>query len=263
VSRGPGLCSHLPEGAGQGHYAQKQLGSRSRLIAWSHRRRLEMAARLAAPYAGRRLLDYGCGDGTFLAYVSTMFPQAVGADADARQIEACRRRFADLTDVLFVAAKDLNDVAYEGAFDLICCMEVLEHCLESDAERLLRNLSRLLAPAGLVIISVPIEVGPALLANEFVRAIAGWRRIGDYQHRDSYRFGELMRMLCAGNKTAIPRPAYPFGGDFAHSHKGFNWRTLRSQISRFFVIREVRFSPIDGFSGWLSSQVWFRCDRLS
>ncbi len=252
----------VPDQVMQGHYARKQLGSRSRIIAWSHRQRLRMAARLVAPYAGQSLLDYGCGDGTFLGQISPLFPHATGADADAGQIDECRTRFAHLTQVSFITTRELAGSQYDQRFGLICCTEVLEHCVDSDVDHLLLDMDRLLAIDGSIIISVPIEIGPALIGKELIRAIAGWRRIGDYQHRDSYRWGELFRMAGAGAETAIARPAHPFGTGVAHSHKGFNWRRLRSQIERRFVVREVRFSPFDGLAGWLSSQAWFRCERL-
>ena len=50
-----------------GHYAAKQIFCNSQLIAWSHRRRFETGLALARQLQGRRVLDYGCGDGTFLA----------------------------------------------------------------------------------------------------------------------------------------------------------------------------------------------------
>ena len=249
-----------PNQATPGHYARKQIGSRSRIIAWSHRRRFRMARRMAAPYAGRALLDYGCGDGTFLGGVSSWFPNAIGADAAVDQIDECRARFASFTQIGFITMRELAASNYDRRFGLICCMEVLEHCLDADVDRLLCDLRRLLAADGAIIISVPIEVGPALIVKELIRAIAGWRRFGDYQYRDSYHWGELVRMACAGSATTITRPAHPFGDGSAYSHKGFNWRRLKSRIARHFVIREVRFSPFDGFAGFLSSQVWFRCE---
>ncbi len=245
-----------------GHYARKQLGSRSRLIAWSHRRRLQTAYDLVKPFAGASLLDYGCGDGTFLGLVSRLFPHAVGVDADAAQVSDCRQRFDGFSGIRFVTTPELESSDYDERFDLICCMEVLEHCLDAAADRLLSDLERLLAPGGTILVSVPIEMGPTLLGKEAVRAIAGWRRIGDYQYRDSYRLTELLRMVCAGSETVIERPSYPFGAGLTHSHKGFNWRRLRSRLSRSFVIRETRFSPFDAFAGWFSSQVWFRCERI-
>jgi 2-polyprenyl-3-methyl-5-hydroxy-6-metoxy-1,4-benzoquinol methylase len=244
-----------------GHYARKQLGSRSRLIAWSHRRRLQMAYDLVKPFAGTLLLDYGCGDGTFLGLISRLFPDAIGADADEEQVLDCRKRFASLEGLRFTTTARLASPEYAARFDLITCMEVLEHCLDIDAERVLNDFERLLAPGGTVLISVPIEIGPTLLVKEVVRAVAGWRRIGDYQYRDTYGLAELLRMVRAGNETIIERPRYPFGEGLAHSHKGFNWRRLRSRLSRSFLIREIRFSPFNIAGGWCGSQVWFRCGR--
>ena len=66
----------MAENVQAGHYAQKQIFSRSSLIAWSHRSRFLLARQIVQPYAGARLLDYGCGDGTFLAQVADLFPTA-------------------------------------------------------------------------------------------------------------------------------------------------------------------------------------------
>jgi hypothetical protein len=51
----------------EGHYARKQIGCSSRLISWSHQRRFQAGLELTAPLQGKLVLDYGCGDGTFLA----------------------------------------------------------------------------------------------------------------------------------------------------------------------------------------------------
>jgi hypothetical protein len=70
-----------------GHYARKQLFSRSRIVAWSHTRRFQTALKLVAPFAGERLLDYGCGDGTFLTLARGRFTDPVGADIDPWQVK--------------------------------------------------------------------------------------------------------------------------------------------------------------------------------
>src|SRR4051812_9128258 len=57
----------------QGHYARKQLFSRNAIVAWSHRRRFALARELASAGAGGALLDYGCGDGTFIALAHELF----------------------------------------------------------------------------------------------------------------------------------------------------------------------------------------------
>src|SRR5271157_5167927 len=122
------LVSSVEKAVAQGHYARKQLFCRDAIVAWSHQSRFKTARRLVEPYAGGRLLDYGSGDGTFLAMVHDLFPRMVGAD-DPGQAGDCRKRFAGLTGLSFEALADVKDRAYDGAFDVVTCMEVLEHCV--------------------------------------------------------------------------------------------------------------------------------------
>src|SRR5262245_18873980 len=122
------MSSQRSELISSGHYARKQILSRSRLVAWSHGSRFETARRLAAPYAGSRLLDYGCGDGTFLALVHDLFPDAHGVDADSAQIAGCAHRFVSLRGLTFATTRDLSNPEHAGQYDVVVCMEVLEHC---------------------------------------------------------------------------------------------------------------------------------------
>ena len=70
-----------------GHYARKQLYGGAWLITWSHRRRFQLACRFAAQFPGKRLLDYGCGDGTFLAMACEgPRPGRVGRRGDLRRL---------------------------------------------------------------------------------------------------------------------------------------------------------------------------------
>jgi 2-polyprenyl-3-methyl-5-hydroxy-6-metoxy-1,4-benzoquinol methylase len=253
------LRTALRDRVEQGHYARKQILSRNAIIAWSHGSRMLMARRLVAPYAGRRLLDYGCGDGTFVAQVSDMFPDAIGVDPELHQIEDCRRRFSAVTSLNFSTITELSGPAHDGRYRVITCMEVLEHCIDSDVELVFTDLSRLLAPSGAVIISVPIEIGPSLAGKQMMRMVAGWRGLGDYRYRERYRPSELLRMMFATKRSRIRREPHPVAGGSAYLHKGFNWRRLRTLIRTRFDLKETRFSPLDGLGGWFSSQAWFVC----
>ena len=253
--------SELTEGVQTGHYARKQVFSRSAIVAWSHRSRFRFARKLVEPYAGRRLLDYGCGDGTFLAEVCDWFPDAVGGDIDPGQNDDCRKRFAAHPAMSFLSIDELEQPACAGIYDVVTCMEVLEHCLPDTTEKVIADLRRLVAPGGTVVISVPIEIGPTLLGKQTIRAIAGWRSIGDYKFREKYSAAELVTMLLADEQTAIQRPVHP-GLDGArpfHGHKGFNWRALRRRLRDTFEIRATRFTPLEFLGGYMSSQAWIIC----
>jgi len=251
----------LTESVQTGHYARKQLFSRSAIVAWSHRSRFRFARKIVEPYAGRRLLDYGCGDGTFLAEVCDLFPNAAGGDIDSGQNDDCRKRFAEHPAISFLSIDELEQPAHCGIYDIVTCMEVLEHCLPDATERVIGDLRRLVAPGGTVVISVPIEIGPTLLGKQMIRAISGLRSIGDYKFHEKYKVVELATMLLADERTAIERPVYS-GSDGSqpfHGHKGFNWRAMRCRLQDVFEIQETRFSPLELLRGYLSSQAWLIC----
>jgi 2-polyprenyl-3-methyl-5-hydroxy-6-metoxy-1,4-benzoquinol methylase len=221
-----------------------------------------MARRLVAPYSGTRLLDYGCGDGTFLALVHDLFPHALGVDADSVQIADCAQRLVQLEGLSFAVAGDLVDPAHTGRYDVVVCMEVLEHCPVDLQRQVIDDLARVCAPEGTVIVSVPIEIGPALAAKQAARAFAAARGLSEYSARERYSTIELARMILAGARTAIPRDETVVDQSDGTSmrftgHKGFNWRTLERVIDTRFTIERRLCSPMPWFGSWLNSQVWF------
>ena len=214
--------------------------------------------------AGTRLLDYGCGDGTFLALVHDLFPRAVGADVDAAQIADCARRFADVSGVSFHTANRLRDRAHAARYDVVVCMEVLEHCPDDVQARVLDCLREVAAPGATIVISVPIEIGPTLVAKQAARGLVALGGLTEYATRERYAPGELLRMVFAGVATQFPRDEY-VGSDSDGQpsrftgHKGFNWRKLQRAVEQRFTIERRVFSPMPLLGSLLNSQVWLIC----
>jgi|SRR5437899_2408278 len=238
-----------------GHYAKKQLFCDSRLISWSHRRRLQVGLELARKFPGRRVLDYGSGDGAFLALLMSKPyapSEAIGGELHRNVVEECEARLGNST-LHFVLIDDLHN---SGSFDRIFCMEVLEHVVE--LQRILDYLERLLAPEGKLFISVPVETGLPLILKQTVRRIAGWRGLGDYPGQSSYTIGEYLAAIFAGSRQRIARPiATEENGVTFPDHKGFNWMVFRGILAQRFEIEEVVSSPMTWLSAHLASQVWF------
>jgi SAM-dependent methyltransferase len=252
--------ANLPDAIGEGHYARKQIFSRDRLVAWSHRRRFDTALGLARPFAGKRVLDYGCGDGTFLA-LSMLRAYApavgVGAELTAHTVGDCRSRYRAEPRLRFVQVAELDEAPHAGAYDAVFCMEVLEHVVDWDPE--LERLQRLLSPAGRLIISVPVETGLPLIVKQTVRRIAGWRGVGHYPGTSPYSWGELASSVFAGKAQHITRPVFePVSGPI-HDHKGFNWRVLQTSLDRRMQIEQVLASPFAWLGPRLGTQAWFVC----
>lgn len=247
-------------------YAGRRLLGAEKVVGWSHARRFRLGRNLVEPYAGRRFLDYGCGDGSFLAFVHDLFPVAVGTDVDPGQINYCAKRFSEAAGLTFVLTDELVETRHAGTYGVVVCMDVLEHCLEEDWDTVLRDLARLASPSGVIIISVPVETGPSLIGKQFVRALAARCGLDDYKHRETYTIAQFWNMVFADERTAIERPVYRVEGAAGrrsqfHGHKGFNWRKLRARLEDRLDIERTCFSPLGWAGGYLNSQAWFVCKR--
>ena len=119
---------------------------RSRRVAFLHQ--VERAiAKLGNRGRQLAILDYGCGTGFNLPYLAR-YGVTSGADVrDESLIEFQKGEGFSLIDL----RKDVS--AYEGCFDLIVCLDVLEH-MEDDVAGLGR-IRRLLAPDGQIVLTVP------------------------------------------------------------------------------------------------------------
>ena len=207
------------------------------------------------------MLDYGCGDGTFVAMVHEHFRETLGCDVDPGQIAECRARLGHLPGVRFDGVPAASHMP--ASWDVVTCMEVLEHCLEPERRRVLDEIATLVAPGGLVVISVPIEIGPSVAGKQLFRAIAGLRKLGDYRHRERYSPFEMVRSV-----LGLPIERVAFEGRSAsgpyryYGHKGFDYRDLAREITERFTIRQRLFSPMPWLGAALNSQVWFVCDFI-
>jgi SAM-dependent methyltransferase len=242
-----------------GCYAREQIHSRDRLIAWSHRRRFSTALMLGRQLAGQRLLDYGCGDGTFLGLLmsgSARPSAAVGAEIHEDMVNDLRSRFADCPGLDFARTDELSRQEETHRYDAIFCMEVLEHVV--DWQPLFGEFERLLRPGGLLVVSTPIEIGIPLLVKQAVRRVAGWRGIGHYPGTTGYTALELGRSVLASSTQHIERPIFSRSdGSLFHDHKGFNWKVLKVALAERFNIVRILTSPLSWLGPQASTQVWF------
>lgn len=254
------LMPDLRNAIARGTYARHQICSPDVLTAWSHTRRFSTALSLARDFGGKRILDYGCGDGTFLALAMMADAPpaaAVGVELLDNVVEDCRVRYGAEPRMSFVQVASLDAAEHMRQYDAVFCMEVLEHVFDWEPE--LARMSGLLAPGGTLVVSVPVETGIPVVVKQVIRAIAGWRKIGHYPGTTSYSWRELASAVCAGRTQHIRRPVFNFGSGPSHDHKGFNWRVLRERLKQQFVVTRVVASPFSLLGPSLATQVWFVC----
>ncbi len=102
-------------------------------------------------FHGGRLLDVGCGLGVGAAFLSDSFDEVVGIDAnDAAVREATQQRAS--SRLSFSSVDDFVASSASG-FDVVTCLEVIEHTVAQD--ELLQLLKRAVRPDGVVVISTP------------------------------------------------------------------------------------------------------------
>lgn len=99
-----------------------------------------------------RLLDVGCGTGSFLLLARASGYQVSGVDSDCEAIEFARREFG-LSDTRAMPVEQLISEPPAERYDVICLFDVLEHL--GDPLEVIRGLGNLLAPGGSLVITVP------------------------------------------------------------------------------------------------------------
>src|SRR5262245_6341389 len=127
---------------------------------WHHSftaERYRRALALLGTLSGKRILDYGCGDGALLGMIS----KQVGASGEAHGFDP-NSKAVELAEALLVkhrlaanvcsASSDLPDDYYDG----VVCTEVIEHVY--DPLHLLNEIHRVLKPGATVVITTPVRL---------------------------------------------------------------------------------------------------------
>jgi 2-polyprenyl-6-hydroxyphenyl methylase/3-demethylubiquinone-9 3-methyltransferase len=144
------------------------------------------------PLAGKSALDVGCGAGLLAEPLARMGAKVTGIDAAAELIAAARTHAEMMGLTIDYRTGDLFDL--EGQFDLITCMEVIEHV--ADPAAFVRALSRRLAPGGLLIMSTPNATGWSKLLT--ITLAEGLGRIPKGTHQfDQFIAPERLKQLLA------------------------------------------------------------------
>lgn len=127
---------------------------RSRLVRDAALARFSGDPRSRTPLAGKTALDIGCGAGLMTEPLARMGASATGIDAAPENIAAASAHAEAGGLAIDYRATSVEALAATGArFDLITCLEVVEHVAGRDS--FFAALAALLAPGGLAILSTP------------------------------------------------------------------------------------------------------------
>ena len=149
------------------------------------------------PLAGLSLLDVGCGGGLLSEPFCRMGARVTAIDASNEAIAVARRHAEDAgLDIDYRCAPSGDLLADGERFDIVVCMEVLEHVPSPRA--LVADLTGLCRPGGALLLSTlnrtPRAFASAILGAEYVLR---WLPRGTHDWRKFIRPAELRRQLTA------------------------------------------------------------------
>jgi SAM-dependent methyltransferase len=113
------------------------------------------------PFAGKRILDVGCGNGAASRRLAREFGarQVIGLEVDAAQVAKSRSEgTSDHIDFAHGAAESLPFV--DGAFDVVMMQKSLHHVPPGRMDQALQEAARVLDAGGTLIVSEPVAAGP-------------------------------------------------------------------------------------------------------
>jgi cyclopropane-fatty-acyl-phospholipid synthase len=116
----------------------------------AQRTKLELVATKLGLQPGQRVLDVGCGWGSFAIHAAREHDaHVVGITLSRSQAELARRRVADAgvadrVEIRFADYRDIDD----GPFDAIASIGMVEHVGDAQIDRYAGTLAPLLAPGG-------------------------------------------------------------------------------------------------------------------
>jgi len=152
---------------------------RNPVINWLFWQRLrKVIDHIQRPTPYERILDFGCGSGVMLPYLSQISSQVTALDVDLLPLESVQAYIplASNVEVKDASKSQVSDLP-ANSFDIIIALDVLEHV--KDLPRMLNDLLALLKQSGQLIVSGPTE-------NMFYRIgrkMAGPEYSGTYHER--------------------------------------------------------------------------------
>jgi len=172
----------------------------------------------------RDIWDAGSGYGQYSWFCARLFPGAtvLGTDVKEEQVSDCNRFCRQMRlDRCRFEVGDLEKTSFDGRFDLILSVDVMEHIVDDAA--VFRNFHRSLRPGGLCVINTPARPQD----SKGDRTPEGMRSVVAEHVREGYTPDEVRRKLQQAG-FAIAKNVFSYGESGAKA-----WRLLQGYPMRW------------------------------
>jgi 2-polyprenyl-3-methyl-5-hydroxy-6-metoxy-1,4-benzoquinol methylase len=216
-------------------YDQQTFNSPNPFARYAHRNRLEKSIELSlSKLNDGKLLDYGCGSGMFVSNINlNVMGCAVGYEPFMQE----------RTDINLPVYSKLSDIMGFAPFNIVTLFETIEHLSFDEFNEFLSITEKVISSQGGILMSAPIEIGPALVLKEFNRSISR-------QSLPEYHLIEFLKASIFG----IPARR---AEDIKTSHKGFDFRAAINNLSiKGWDTQILCFTPLPLQTWYGNSQVF-------
>ena len=146
--------------------------------------------------------------------------------------------------------RDFEDIKKHAPFGTVTLFETIEHLSDSELGDFLDRSSEVLQDDGCILISAPIEIGPALIMKEFNRSLLKFRK-------PEHHFLEFV------NAAFFGQPARR-ATNIKCSHRGFDFRSAIKKIeARGWEVSILKYSPLPLPSWYGNSQVFLTARKIA
>ncbi len=201
---------------------------------WHHLKFAHVRRQLPAGCA--RLLDIGCGPGTFIGTLPEDM-ECIGTDLAAAQIEYANSEYGT-PQHRFVCVKEGALPFEDASFDAVTLIELVEHLPRPAIEGLLREARRVLRPGGKLILTTPNYASLWPLLEKIVNAKAPVTY--ENQHISFFTPGRLRALLAS---LEFDRPRVVTFQGAAPFAAALGWKLA----DRFQIIENPVLGPALGF----------------
>jgi SAM-dependent methyltransferase len=176
--------------------------------------RRDYAVRILADCAGRDVLEYGCGTGSYAFDLAARGATVIGIDISHTAIEVARGESEGQGNPHFQIGNAEALEFPDASFDLVCGTSIIHHL---DVNVALAELKRVLRPGGRAVFYEPVAYNPAVnlyrwltpqlhTPDEHPLTRADLARMSSSFRRAEFRFADLFAL------GAIPFLRFPGGG---------------------------------------------------
>jgi len=236
-------------------YAETTFSDKNPIKRWLQQRRLSIAIGLCKQRSPspKAICDFGAGNGELCKRLWGFYPRTpiTCYEPTPNHLEEARENLKGIDNIRFYRTAQQFEAP---AFDLVVCLEVLEHLPTDKITAALDTMSGALSPNGIIVIGVPVETGiPALYKGAFRM----WRRYG--------AFDATLRnvALAVSGHPPRERPVDEIAPGFEYhwEHMGFESRQLENALCDYFNVQSAPASAWGFLKSWVMPEVYFVVDR--